>query len=148
MRYLNFLALSLLAFMLGFAMYVVTLAVVWRQTLGSGGVRAVMVWGALAYLLIALPLYVSSFRLVHWVWSQWARAPHPWVLFPLTALPISILSVGAMLVWLGGGERSSSGFMRVLMLPEAQLLYVFFGTTGVVMGVSWWALFARPRTVG
>jgi len=131
---------ALLAFVAGGATYLVTLGLVWGERISRGDLVAVLYWFGLAYALVALPVFVTSFLLVHLLrrlLQLRGRGPALWV-FPLVGLLGGWAPTYALVRTWGGG-------LRTLLEPEALLFYSFFGGAGLCFGLSWWLVFGRER---
>jgi hypothetical protein len=138
-RYAYWIGLSLIGYVGGVAGYAATLAIVWKQSIG-GDLEAVLFWGGLAYVLIAIPLFVFTFWAIDRVRSRrrGMRRRPPALLYPAAA---ALEGPGAtyfiMRVW-GGGASS-------LLEPEAIPFHTLFAVAGIIWGTGWWMLIARKR---
>lgn len=139
MRYLWLVAVAAGAYLAGAGAYLLTLWLIWRQAVG-GDLKAILVWGGLAYILVALPLYLLFFtgvQLLHKHVFHAARRAPGWM-FPLAGGLLGVAPTYAIL-------RSFSAGWKQLFTPEAALFLSFFGISGICFGIGWWWLFARAR---
>ena len=61
MRYFLKFIVAVLAYFVGLGAYVGVLRAVWHEGLTGCDAEAVIFWGGLAYLLVAIPLYLLAF---------------------------------------------------------------------------------------
>lgn len=139
MRFLWLVGVAAASYLAGAGAYLLTLWIVWRQSVSSD-LKAILIWGGLAYVLVALPLYLVFFTCIQlvrkYVFHAGGRAPG-WA-FPLAGALLGVAPTYAIL-------RSFSGGWRDLFTPEAALFFSFFGVSGICFGLGWWRLFVRPR---
>lgn len=114
-----------LSFVGGFYAYVLTLKLVWNQTLG-GDKDFVLFYGALAFLIVAFPIYLGIIRLIDKIFSKWKI-----LLYPLGCILVFFLPTLKILLIFGSAN---------LFLPEAMLFYSFFITSGLIFGLSTWII--------
>lgn len=140
-RFLGLLVVALVSFLAGALAYLATLAVVWGERISRGDLTAVLLWGGLAYGLVALPLLLLVFLALHLVRRYGLKsqaAPAVWVL-PLLGALLGLAPTYALVRFWGGG-------LWALAEPEALLFYSFFGASGACFGLGWWWWFARGGT--
>jgi len=141
-RYLALFGVAAAAYLAGAGAYLLTLWLIWRQSV-AGDLKAILFWGGLAYVLVALPLYLIFFTVLHlirkYVFHAVGRAPG-WS-YPLAGGLLGVAPTYAIV-------RTFSGGVRQLLTPEAALFLSFFGVSGVCFGLGWWWLFGRPRSHG
>jgi hypothetical protein len=142
MRYLWLVGVAAASYLAGACAYLLTLWILWRQSVG-GDLKAILFWGGLAYVLVALPLYLVFFMVVQLlrrhVFHAIRRAPG-WM-FPLAGGLLGVAPTYAIL-------RSFSGGWRQLFTAEAALFLSFFGVSGLCFGIGWWWVLVRPRPHG
>ncbi len=139
MKILGLAGVALLAFLVGVAAYLATLAIVWGQSIG-GELKAILFWGGLAHGLVGLPILLIFFSALGWGWKHFRKGAigAPLWLFLLAGGLLGLAPVYAILrVW-GGGWAS-------LATAEGLLFYSFFGPAGICFGLGWWWLFGRAR---
>ena len=143
MRYFVKVVVAVLAYFVGLGAYVGVLRAVWHEKITGGEAEAVIFWGGLAYLLVAIPLYLLAFWMI--------KLARPFVfgfrrlfllfIFPATAVLVAIFPTGFALC---------AGFFGVPLLalpnamfecafahPEAIPFYAFFGASGLCFSVGW-----------
>jgi hypothetical protein len=139
MKFLGVVGLALLAFAVGVATYLATLGLVWGERISRGDLEAMLFWGGLAYGLVVLPVFLTSFLLLHL-----ARRVLPGARQPVA--PWFMPLFGALLGWAPTYAlvRTWGGGLGTLAEPEALLFYSFFGGSGLGFGLGWWLL-SGPR---
>ena len=146
MRYFAKFIVAVLAYFVGLGAYVGILRAVWHEKITGGEAEAVIFWGGLAYLLVAIPLYLLAF------WMIKRARPFVFVfrrlfllfIFPATAVLVTILPTGFALC---------AGFFGISLLalpnamfecafayPEAIAFYAFFGASGLCFSLGWFFL--------
>lgn len=138
MRFLGLIGLAVLAFGVGVGIYLATLGLIWGERISHRDLEAMLFWGGLAYGLVALPVFLTSFLLVHLVRRVLLHARRPaavWFL-PLFGLLLGWAPTYALARTWGGGVAD-------LLEPEVLLFYSFFGGSGLCLGLGWWWLFNR-----
>lgn len=146
MRYFVKVVVAVLAYFVGLGAYVGVLRAVWHEKITGGEAEAVIFWGGLAYLLVAIPLYLLAF------WMIKRARPFVFVfrrlfllfIFPATAVLVTILPTGFALC---------AGFFGISLLalpnamfkcafayPEAIPFYAFFGASGLCFSLGWFFL--------
>ena len=140
MKFLGVVGLALLAFAVGAATYLATLGLVWGERISRGDLEAILFWGGLAYGLVALPVFLASFLLVHLLRRAVLRARQP-------VAPWFMPLFGALLGWAPTYAlvRTWGGGLADLLEPEVLLFYSFFGGSGLCFGLGWWWLFSRRK---
>jgi hypothetical protein len=146
MRYFVKVVVAVLAYFVGLGAYVGVLRAVWHEKITGGEAEAVIFWGGLAYLLVAIPLYLLAFWMI--------KRARPFVfgfrrlfllfIFPATAVLVTILPTGFALC---------AGFFGISLLalpnamfecafayPEAIPFYAFFGASGLCFSLGWFFL--------
>lgn len=125
---LLYLISPLLAFVGGFCAYVVTLKVVWDETLVDG--TAVLVWGSVIFLTVCMPLYMGIIYAIDKRFTSYKGLLYPLGCMLLFAVPTAAI----MLIW---------GNMK-LLLPEAILFHSFFIMSGLIFGLCHWVIKKMP----
>ena len=121
-RFVRLLVFLVLAWVAGVLAYVISLYAIWGQTVG-GDVTAILVWSALG-LFVALPIIYLPLLLG----LRYLRGGYqPVAAFSLLGALAGVVPTALIVyVW--------SGNLRGLFSPEAGLLYILFGFSGVVIG--------------
>ncbi|MEE9539291.1 MAG: hypothetical protein V3W10_08150 [candidate division NC10 bacterium] len=138
--------ITVLGYLAGFGAYVGVLRAVWHERITGGDAEAVIFWGGLAYLLVAIPLYLLAFWMI--------KLARPFVfgfrrlfllfIFPATAVLVTILPTGfALCAGLFGVSLlalPNAMFECVFAYPEAIPFYAFFGASGLCFSLGWFFL--------
>jgi hypothetical protein len=146
MRYFVKVVVAVLAYFVGLGAYVGVLRAVWHEKITGGEAEAVIFWGGLAYLLVAIPLYLLAFWMI--------KLPRPFVfgfrrlfllfIFPATAVLVIILPTGfALRAGFFGVSLlalPNAMFECVFAYPEAIPFYAFFGASGLCFSLGWFFL--------
>ncbi len=127
----------------GLGAYVGVLRAVWHERITGGDAQTVIFWGGLAYLFVAIPLYLLAFWMINLARSFVFGFRRLFLLFifPATAVLVAIFPTGFALC---------AGFFGVPLLalpnamfecafahPEAIPFYAFFGASGLCFSVDW-----------
>ncbi|KPV60288.1 hypothetical protein QJ48_06440 [Paenibacillus sp. A3] len=112
-----------LSYWAGFFSYERTLWLVWEQTLG-GDKRAVVYWSSLAYLVIAVPLYLL---ICYTIKTKIKRNSARMFCYPIMCALTFILPTAFIMISFGGLSFFSA---------ESQLFYSFFASSGIIFGVG------------
>lgn len=115
---------GLLSFIVGIMCYVLTLKLVWNQSLG-GDANSVLYWGGLAFLIIALPIYLLIIQLVDIRFSK-----HKYFFYPLGCMLVFFIPTAFILLSFGG--------VLAIFSAEAMLFHAFFLSSGFVFGITSW----------
>ena len=67
---------SLVSYLVGIGSYILTLKLVWNQTL-AGDATAVLFWGAIAFFTIASPLYLLVIKFVDKLFGRYKCLYYP-----------------------------------------------------------------------
>ncbi|MEE8326593.1 MAG: hypothetical protein V3R58_06100 [candidate division NC10 bacterium] len=146
MRYFVKVVVAVLAYFVGLGAYVGVLRAVWHEKITGGEAEAVIFWGGLAYLLVAIPLYLLAFWMI--------KLARPFVfgfrrllllfIFPATAVLVTILPTGFALCagFFGVSLLAlpNAMFECVFAYPEAIPFYAFFGASGLCFSLGWFFL--------
>jgi hypothetical protein len=114
-----------MAWLLGLVAYEAWLRIVWHQSMG-GDWKAVVIWSALAFAVIAPILYFPAMRIVRARLGGYR--PIAW--FPLVAAALGVVPTAIIVLIWGGG-------LRGLLSPEASIFYVMFLIVGGVFGLGY-----------
>ncbi|MEC1178165.1 hypothetical protein P9B03_06685 [Metasolibacillus meyeri] len=112
---------GLFAYIAGFACYTLMLKIVWAQSLGGDGV-AVMLWGAIAFFFIAVPIYLLVIRV-----ARKCSNKYHYIYYPLSCMFVFVVPTAFIAMALGGTFD--------IFGPEEMLFYSFFLATGLVFGL-------------
>lgn len=126
MNYTLLIPVGIVSFLCGLGGYLLALWFGWEQTISTGDLRAVFIWGGLAYLLTAAPLYLVAIRAVARRVSRLT-----WALYPICCMALFFIPSAFIMLLFGGS-------LRYIVSPEAQLFYGFFLTSGFAFGVGYW----------
>jgi hypothetical protein len=128
-------AISIASWAAGLVTYLAALRGFWGQGIGSGDLRAVMFWSALAAMVAISTAYAPTMfalrnRLRH-------RRVAGWVVFPIVGIALGVIPV----LFIVGLWSNSIG--RALMSPEAVLFYCMFAAFGAVFGIGFFLAYGR-----
>ena len=130
-------AISVVAWLTGFAAYVGGLAMLWGQTLSRGDLIAVLYYSALASTLAIVAVYAPAMFVLRRVSRGKAG---PWV-YALASMALGIVPV-LLIVRVWGGNLQSLGS------PEAALFSLMFGAFGFVFGHGFFLAYGRRSSLG
>lgn len=129
MNLLKLAIVCVVSWLLGVAVYLSSLNLLYGQSAGRADLRAVLTWSLaaalFAFALIYLPIMFLLRRLL--------RGYKPVAAFPLVASLLFILPTAFML---GLSSTGGSGFIRSLAGPEAVLFYCMFAAVGMSFGLG------------
>jgi hypothetical protein len=123
------------AWIVGAIAYVVSLAMLWRQTISGGDLRAVLFWSALASAVAVAVVYAP----VMFALRKWTRGTAGLVTYAITSVLLGVVPVLLIMLVFGGNLRS-------LMSPEAFLFYCMFTGFGLVFGAGFSLAYGQPRS--
>jgi hypothetical protein len=120
------------AWIAGLIAYVACLSLLWRQTISSGDLPAVLFWSAsvsaLAVAFVYAPAMFALQRRTSGTAALWTYAT--------SSAALGIVPVLLLMLIFGGGLRST---------PEAFLFYCMFTAFGVVFGAGFSLVYGHPR---
>lgn len=119
---------GLLSYLVGIMTYILTLRIVWDESLG-GDVYAVTIMGGMFYFVILHPLYLLTIKVI-----RESSIKHKSALYPLACMLVYFVPTSLIMLVLGGNISS----------PEAILFHAFFLSSGYVFGVVSW-IFQRKE---
>jgi hypothetical protein len=129
MNILKLVIVSLVSWLVGVAIYLSSLFLVYGQTAGGADLTAVLFW-SLAAALFALPLiYLPVMLLLR----QLLHGYKPVATFPVVASLVFIIPTAFILSM---SSPDGYGFLRSLLSPEAMLFYCMFIAVGVSFGLG------------
>ena len=114
----------LLSFIGGFFAYVLTLNIVWEQSLSSGDMKAVLFWGGIAFFLLAAPIYLG---ITYFIDNRFKKIKG--LLYPIGCM--LVFFIPTLVVTLSFGSMNPFS-------PEAMLFHSFFLTSGLIFGLCSW----------
>lgn len=117
---------GVLSFMVGIMSYILTLKLVWNQSLG-GDTYAVLYWGGFAFFVIVFPIYLLTIKFIDYLSFK-----HKYIFYPLSCMLIFFVPTSFITISLGGTFNIFS--------PEAMLFHSFFLSAGLVFGLTIWIL--------
>jgi len=123
------------AWVVGVIAYVVSLALLWRQTLSGGDLRAVLFWSALASGVAVAAVYAP----VMFALRKWTGGTAGLVTYAITSVLLGVVPVLLIMLVFGGSLRS-------LLSPEAVLFYCMFTGFGVVFGAGFSLAYGQLRS--
>lgn len=115
---------ALLSFIVGIMCYTLTLKIVWNQSLG-GDADAVLFWGGLAFLIIALPIYLVMLKLIDTIFSK-----HKYFFYPLSCMLVFFVPTTFITLSFGG--------VLAIFSAEAMLFHTFYLSSGFIFGIMSW----------
>lgn len=113
-----------IAFSGGFFSYLMTLKIVWGQSISRGDILAVLLWSGIAFFAIAIPIY---FVIIYFVDRHFVR--FKLFLYP-TACALIFFTPTFAIIWAFGSSN--------LFSPESMLFNSFFISSGVLFGLGNW----------
>ncbi|MEO4052470.1 hypothetical protein [Solibacillus sp. CAU 1738] len=125
---MHFVVAAILSYLAGIGCYILTLKIVWDQTLG-GDTFAVLFWGAIAFFIIACPIYLLVITLIDKVTKQ-----YKFLFYPLGCMLVFFIPTSFILASFGDFSY------KTLFSPEAMLFHAFFLSAGLIFGLSIWKL--------
>jgi hypothetical protein len=127
-------AISVVSWLTGLAVYVAALSLVWHQSLHGGDLQAVVFWSVLASALAIVVAHAPlMFALKRWI------APAAWWPFALAGVGAGVVPV-ALIIW------AFDGGLRAATSPEALLFGLMFAAFGFVFGVGFFLAYGRVST--
>jgi hypothetical protein len=136
MSLLKLAIVCVVSWLIGVAVYLSSLYLLYGQTAGRADLMAVLFWSFvaahLAFALIYLPISLLLRRLL--------RGYKPVAAFPVVASLVFVLPTAFIL---GMFSTDGSGFLRSLVSPEALLFYCMFVAVGVTFGLGFVWCFRR-----
>ena len=112
------------SFIGGFFAYILTLKIVWEQSLSGGDMEAVLYWGGIAFLLVAVPIYLG---IIYFIDNRFEKLKG--LLYPIGCM--LVFFIPTLLVTLTFGSVNPFS-------PEAMLFHSFFLTSGLIFGLCNW----------
>ncbi|MEK4230461.1 hypothetical protein [Solibacillus sp. FSL H8-0538] len=122
---------GLLSFIVGIMCYVLTLKLVWNESLG-GDAYSVLFWGGQAFLIIAVPIYLLMINLIDTRFSK-----HKHFFYPLSCMLAFFIPTAFITLSFGG--------VLAIFSAEAMLFHAFFLSSGFIFGITSW--FFRRKEV-
>lgn len=122
---MRIIATSVFSYLVGFLSYTLALKFIWDQSL-AGDAYFVLVWGAIAFFLVACPIYVWIIHLIDKIPNRKKFWHYPLGCMLVFFLPTSLISL-----------RFGSAN---LFSPESMLFHAFFLSSGLVFGLITWKL--------
>lgn len=115
----------LLSYISGFLAYIITLKLIWNQTLG-GELSFVLIYGGISFFIIGFPIYLGIIYLID-------RKVHKYkgLLYPLGCMLIFFIPVLFITLQFGSSD---------LFSPESMLFHSFFLTSGLIFGICHWGI--------
>ena len=132
LRVMNLLKLAIVcvvSWLIGVAVYLSSLYLLYGQTAGRADLMAVLFWSATAALAAFALLYLPTMFLLR----RFLHGLKPVAAFPLIASLVFILPTAFVL---GMFSTDGSGFLRSLVSTEAALFYCMFIAVGVTFGLG------------
>jgi hypothetical protein len=119
----------------GLATYLAVLRAFWRQAMGSGDLRDVMVWSALATAVATATAYAPTmFALRYWLRYRPGVGS---VVFPIVGIALGVLPVLFIVgLW-------SHNIGHALLSPEAALFYCMFAAFAARFGSGFFLIYGR-----
>ena len=114
---------GLLSFIAGITCYILTLRIVWGESLG-GDADAVLLWGGFAFFLIAVPIYLVIIKFINTL-----SLKHTYFFYPISCIMIFFIPTSFILFSFGGVSVSA------MFSPEAMLFHSFFIASGFIFGI-------------
>jgi hypothetical protein len=114
----------LLSYLGGFFAYNLTLKTVWEQSLSRGDMEAVLLWGGIAFFLLAVPIYLGIIYLIDLKLKKLKG-----YLYPIGCMLVFFIPTLLITVTFGSVNPFS---------PEAMLFHSFFLTSGLIFGLCNW----------
>ncbi|MCM3711759.1 hypothetical protein [Sporosarcina luteola] len=124
MNFCLYVVTSLLSFIGGFYAYILTLKIVWEQSLSGGDMKAVLFWGGIVFFLLATPIYLG---IIYFIDNRFKKIKG--LLYPVGC--ILVFFIPTLLVTLSFGSMNTFS-------PEAKLFHSFFLTSGLIFGLCSW----------
>lgn len=129
MKYQKFVIVCIISWLVGVAVYLSSLYLIYGQVAEGADLTAVLVWSfsaaLIAFPLIYLPLVLLLRRLLH--------GYKPVVTFPVVASLAGIIPTSLIIFM---NSTSGSDFLHSLLSPEAALFYYMFIAAGVSFGLG------------
>jgi hypothetical protein len=123
--------LAIVSFLCGLGGYLAALHIVWQQSISTGDLNAVLLFGGMAYLIVVCPLYFLIIKLIDKHFTIYKG-----ILYPIGCMAIFFIPTIFILGFWGGNLKS-------IFSPEAQLFYAFFITSGLIFGFGCWII--KPK---
>ncbi|MDW0117216.1 hypothetical protein QTL97_09725 [Sporosarcina thermotolerans] len=124
MNFYLYVITPLLSFIGGFFAYILTLKIVWEQSLSGGDMKAVLLWGGIAFFLLATPIYLG---ITYFIDKKCKKIKG--LLYPAGC--ILVFFIPTLFVTLSFGSMNPFS-------PEAMLFHSFFLTSGLIFGLCSW----------
>lgn len=115
----------LLSYFGGFLAYIITLKLIWNETLG-GDLSFVCIYGGIAFFIIGFPIYLGIISFVDKKFHKYKG-----MLYPLGCM--LIFFIPTLFITLRFGSLD-------LFTPESMLFHSFFLTSGLIFGICHWVL--------
>ena len=115
----------LLSYIGGFLAYIITLKLIWDQTLG-GELPFVLIYGGIAFFIIGFPIYLGIIYLIDAKFHKYKG-----LLYPLCCM--LIFFIPTLFITLQFGSLD-------LFAPESMLFHSFFLTSGLIFGLCHWGI--------
>ena len=128
---MNFLKLAIVcvvSWLIGIAVYLSSLHLLYGQTAGRADTMAVLLWSATAALAAFALIYLPTMFLLR----RFLHGLKPVAAFPLVASLLFILPTAFVL----GISTDGLEFLRSLVSPEASLFYCMFFALGATVGLG------------
>ncbi|MDN4607211.1 hypothetical protein [Sporosarcina highlanderae] len=122
----------LLSFIGGFFAYILTLKIIWDQSMSAGDMIAVLLWGGIAFFLLATPIYLG---ITYFIDRRCKKIGG--LLYPIGC--ILVFFIPTLFVTLSLGSMNPFS-------PEAMLFHSFFLTSGLIFGLCSWR-FKRIKAI-
>ncbi|WP_339250853.1 hypothetical protein NSQ43_13060 [Sporosarcina sp. FSL W8-0480] len=114
----------LLSFIGGFFSYILTLKIVWDQSMSGGDMKAVLFWGGIAFFLVATPIYLG---IIYFIDKRCTKIIG--LLYPIGCILVFFIPTFFITLSFGSVNPFS---------PEAMLFHSFFITSGLIFGLCSW----------
>lgn len=121
---IGFVFVPILSFIGGLFSYVMTLKIVWDESISGGDKIAVLFWGGIAFFAIAVPIY---FGVIYFIDRQFVGFKV--LLYPIACALAFFIPTSVITMVFGGLNPFS---------PEAMLFNSFFISSGLIFGLSIW----------
>ena len=119
----------LVSWLIGVAVYLSALYLLYGQTAGHADLRAVLSWSFVVAHFAFILVYLPTLHLLR----RSLRGYKPVAAFPLAASLVCVLPTAFIL---GAFSTDGSGFLRSFASPEAVLFYCMFIAVGVTFGLG------------
>lgn len=126
MKFCLYIVTPFLSYIGGFYAYILTLKIVWEQSLSGGDMKAVLFWGGIAFFLLATPIYLGIIYFIDRMFKN-----NKGFLYPFGC--IVVFFIPTLLVTFSFGSINPFS-------PEAMLFHSFFIASGLIFGLCIWGL--------